>query len=186
MIPIAINPELVRVAVAGNGALALRRLRTLRAAGAKTALLFSPAPTLAEQDEAGPALRRHLPMAADLARLNVLWVVGLPADQAAKLAQAARHKQVLVNVEDVTRLCDFHSVAELRRGALLLTVSTSGAAPGLAAVIRRDLEARYGPEWAERVEDIRRKRRQWQQQAVPIPEAARRINDIVETAGWLK
>lgn len=161
MIPIAINPDLIHVAVAGHGALALRRLRSLRAGGAHKALLFVPMPTASEAQDAGAALRRYLPAPSDLAALNVLWIVGLPVAQAEALAQKARRLKVIVNVEDVTKLCDFHAVAEVRRGALLLTVSTSGAAPGLASVIRRDLEGRYGPEWGGRVDEIRTKRRHW-------------------------
>ncbi|HQU11949.1 MAG: siroheme synthase, partial [Acidiphilium sp. 37-67-22] len=90
-----------------------------------------------------------------------------------------------VNVEDVLPFCDFHSVAEIRRGDLLLTISTAGAAPGLAGVLRRDLETRFGPEWADRVAQIRALRRTWQREGVKMPEAARRIATLVEEEGWL-
>ena len=82
--------------------------------------------------------------------MRALWIVGLPDDEAAALAALARSERVLVNVEDRPALCDFHSVAEVRRGDLLLTVSTGGASPGLAARIRARLAADFGPEWAER------------------------------------
>ncbi|EGO96269.1 Siroheme synthase, partial [Acidiphilium sp. PM] len=45
MIPIALDPRLTSLAVAGNGTLALRRYRALRAAGAEGALLFSDDPS---------------------------------------------------------------------------------------------------------------------------------------------
>ena len=48
----------------------------------------------------------------------------------------------------------FVSPATVRRGDLLLTVSTGGAGPTLAAVLRERLEAEFGPEWAEMVEVI--------------------------------
>ena len=97
---------------------------------------------------AGPALRNFLPGRPDLAALRALWIAGLPDDEAAALAALARSERVLVNVEDRPALCDFHSVAEVRRGDLLLTVSTGGASPGLAARIRARLAADFGPEWA--------------------------------------
>ena len=42
---------------------------------------------------------------------------------------------------------DFVSPSVLRRGDLTLTVSTGGGSPTLAAVVREDLAAQYGPEW---------------------------------------
>lgn len=44
---------------------------------------------------------------------------------------------------------DFVSLAVLRRGDLTLTVSTGGGSPTLAAIVREDLAAHYGPEWEQ-------------------------------------
>ena len=101
-------------------------------------------------------LRRVLPSQPDMAALQVLWIAGLPVDAAAALAALARSERVLVNVEDRPQLCDFHSVAEVRRGDLLLTVSTGGASPGLSARIRARLATEFGPEWGERLALLRR------------------------------
>lgn len=185
MIPVAIDPRHAQLAVAGNGALALRRLRALRAAGAGEALLFADAPAEDLAAEAGRFLRRYLPDAADLAGLHVLWIVDVPEDKAAALAQEARRLRVLVNVEDRPAFCDFHSVAEIRRGDLLLTVSTNGAAPGLAGAIRRNLETCFPPEWEGRVAEVAALRAGWRVQNIPMPEAARRINELVEERCWL-
>jgi precorrin-2 dehydrogenase/sirohydrochlorin ferrochelatase len=174
MIPLALDPKFVRVAVAGNGALALRRLLALRAAGAKEAVLFADAPT--------PDLAAA---AGALADLHVLWIVDVEPARAAELADLARSLRVLVNVEDVPAYCDFHSVAEVRRGDLLLTISTGGAAPGLAGSIRRALENCFGPEWAERVSEIAELRRGWRADGVAMPEAARRIDRLVAARCWL-
>ncbi len=61
---------------------------------------------------------------------------------------------MLVNVEDVLPLCDFHVPAVVRRGDLLLTASTGGAAPGLARALREWLAQNFGPEWTDRLKDI--------------------------------
>jgi precorrin-2 dehydrogenase / sirohydrochlorin ferrochelatase len=42
---------------------------------------------------------------------------------------------------------DFVLPASITRGDLTISVSTSGASPALARVIRQDLEMRYGPEY---------------------------------------
>jgi precorrin-2 dehydrogenase/sirohydrochlorin ferrochelatase len=126
MIPLVFNPVNIRIGLAGAGASAARRLATLRAGGAEPVAVVPEAP--------------------EFAGLKLLYVTGLEPARAEALAVAARAAGVLVNVEDVPALCDFYSVAEVRRGDLLLTVSTSGAAPGLAGVIRRALEGMFpGP-----------------------------------------
>jgi len=185
MIPLALDPRFVKLAVAGNGALALRRLRALRRAGGAEALVFADAPLAELADEAGVYLRRHMPAAADLAGLHALWVVDVAENVGAELAALARGLNVLVNFEDRPEFCDFHSVAEVRRGDLLLTVSTAGAAPGLAGSIRKRLEFCFGPEWDERVAQVKALRGEWRAEGVAMPEAARRIEALVAEGCWL-
>ncbi len=162
MIPLAIDPVAMPIAVAGRGPAVLRRAHALQAGGAADLLLYCDEP-LGIEPEDGVSLLPRLPDRADLAALRVLWVAGLPDPVDAELAVLARSMRVLVNVEDRPGLCDFHSVAEVRRGELLLTVSTGGASPGLAARIRSRLDAEYGPEWADRVALLRRHRAAWRQ-----------------------
>ena len=182
MIPIALDPAALAVAVVGRGALALRRFRALRAAGAAAVLLFSDRPDAELAAAAGEFWRDALPKPDDLAALNALWIVGLPDDAAEQLAALARSHRVLVNVEDRPELCDFHSVAEVRRGDLLLTVSTGGASPGLAARIRARLAAEYGPEWADRLNLLRGRRAAWRQDGSDV----KALTDALLGAnGWL-
>ena len=68
---------------------------------------------------------------------------------------------VLVNVEDVLPLCDFHVPAIVRRGDLLLTASTGGQAPGLARPLRESLAEQFGPEWTGRLKDLGLARAKW-------------------------
>ena len=46
---------------------------------------------------------------------------------AAGMAARCRALGRLVNVEDVKPLCDFHTPSQVRRGDLLLSISTGGA-----------------------------------------------------------
>jgi precorrin-2 dehydrogenase/sirohydrochlorin ferrochelatase len=183
MIPISLDPAALRLALAGRGAPARRRLDALRGAGARDLLWFCDAAGEAGPAD-GPALPR-LPDAVDLAGLHLLWITGLPPAEAAALAARARAARVLVNVEDERGLCDFHSVAELRRGALLFTVSTAGLSPGLAGLIRADLARRYGPEWAGRLARLARLRARWRRLGLGIGEMAARTRDLVARRGWL-
>lgn len=186
MIPIALDPAAVAVAVAGRGTPALARLQALREGGAEQAILYSDRPSAAVAARAGTSLRPYLPDAAALDALRLLWVAGLPDPEAGALAEAARRARVLVNVEDRPELCDFHNVAAIRRGDLLLTVSTGGKSPGLAARIRARLGVEFGPEWAERLAAIGRDRTHWRRQGRAVPELARLTNDTIDRAGWLE
>jgi precorrin-2 dehydrogenase/sirohydrochlorin ferrochelatase len=180
MIPLTLNPDLTRIGLAGAGAPALRRLAALRAAGAEPVIFAADAALAAE-----PGALPFPPDATALAGLHVLYIAGLEAALYVPLAEAARESKKLVNVEDVPEFCDFHAVAEIRRGDLLLTVSTGGASPGLAGVIRRALEACFAPEWAGRVEEIAALRRGWRAEGVPMAEAAKRISAVVQERCWL-
>ncbi len=185
MIPLALDPKFVHVAVAGNGNLALRRLRALRAAGASEVLLFADAPSAELLAEAGLYRLPEMPNDADLADLHALWIVDVAQDVAEDIAARARALRVLVNVEDQPDHCDFHSVAEVRRGDLLLTISTNGAAPGLAGSIRRNLEHCFTPDWADRVCEIATLRADWRAKGLGMAEAAKRIDMLVAERGWL-
>jgi precorrin-2 dehydrogenase / sirohydrochlorin ferrochelatase len=182
MIPIALDAASLPLAVAGRGPTALGRLLALRAGEARDLLLFSDQPDHELVRVAGSALRRFLPGRGELAGLRALWITGLPDDLADELAGLARSERVLVNVEDRPALCDFHSVAAVRRGGLLLTVSTGGASPGLAARIRARLEAEYGPEWADRLALLRRRRAAWRRDGRDVGALT---DALLHANGWL-
>src|SRR5690242_10114553 len=181
MIPIALDPGALAMAVAGRGQAAIRRFLALRDGGAQDLLLFCDQ---SEGLQGAPedSLRHFLPCQADMAALQVLWIAGISTQLAAKLVALARLERVLVNVEDRPELCDFHSVAEVRRGDLLLTVSTGGASPGLSARIRARLAVQFGQEWAERLALLRDRRTAWRRQGRDV--AAETVA-LLQASGWL-
>ena len=62
-----------------------------------------------------------------------------PADRAA-IAREARRRGALVNVMDDVPNCDWAAPSVVRRGDLLLAISTGGRSPALAKKIREELE----------------------------------------------
>jgi precorrin-2 dehydrogenase/sirohydrochlorin ferrochelatase len=76
------------------------------------------------------------------------------------ISQAARDRGVLVNVMDDVSNCDFAAPAIVRRGDLVLAISTGGASPAVARKVREDLERRFGTEWAETLTVIAEVRRE--------------------------
>ena len=186
MIPLIVDPARVPIALVGRGRAAERRLGLLREAGAEDIEVFSDAPSAGLAASAGERLRRRLPDRDELARTALLWIVDLPIAEAAPLARRARATGCLVNVEDVTAACDFHNPAQVRRGDLLLTVSTGGKSPGLAARIRRELARSFGPEWAGRLNRIAAKRAAWRRPGRPLHELARLTNSAIDENGWFR
>jgi len=185
MIPIVVDPEVTPLALVGRGEVACRRLEALLAGGADQVAVFSDRPSSELGELAGERLRRRLPSADELAQARLLWVSDLPLDQAVPLAALARALGVLVNVEDVRAWCDFHNPSIVRRGDLLLTVSTGGKSPGLAARIRRQLAESFGPEWALRVDQLGSRRAGWRRQRRPLAELARLTEALIDRRGWL-
>ncbi|MFQ5783542.1 MAG: bifunctional precorrin-2 dehydrogenase/sirohydrochlorin ferrochelatase [Alphaproteobacteria bacterium] len=185
MFPVSLDLGRVAVALAGAGAPLHRRLAALDAAGARRLRVFSPTPDAALAAAAGVRLECRLPDPADLAGVGLLLVAGLDDAAAAQLAATARAAGVLVNVEDRRAWCDFHLPAVMRRGALTLAISTDGRSPGLAARIKRYLEAAFGPEWGARTDEAAAQRGAWRAAGADGATVARLTDALVERRGWL-
>ena len=167
MLPLILNPINLRAGLAGRGAERDRRAALLAEAGVEARLL---------PDTVSDAI---------LAPLQVLFVAGLPEGEARELALRARALGVLVNVEDVLPLCDFHVPAVVRRGDMLLTASTGGQVPGLARALRESLADQFGSEWTERLKDLGMARAKWRAQGLSPREVSHNVRDMISRMGWL-
>jgi precorrin-2 dehydrogenase/sirohydrochlorin ferrochelatase len=185
MIPVSLDPRALTIALAGHGTAALRRWHLLREGGAASAICYADEPDPRLEAEAASRYRLGLPDDAALAAIDVLWVVGIPDQEAGLLAARARRHKVLVNVEDRREHCFFHNTAELRRGSLLLAISTGGRSPGLAQRIRAHLAQEFGPEWAERLQTLGDQRDAWRQGGDDLPTLAAKTETYVKQNGWL-
>ena len=54
----------------------------------------------------------------------------------------------LVNVVDVPAECNFIAPSVVRRGQLLIAISTGGASPAFSRALRKELQVLYGPEFS--------------------------------------
>jgi precorrin-2 dehydrogenase/sirohydrochlorin ferrochelatase len=155
---------MIRIGLIGSGDAHARRLSLLVGAGVEPV---------------------HLAPHDPLNGLSVLFVAGLEPDASADLAKRARAAGILVNVEDVPELCDFHIPAIVRRGDLLLTVSTRGRSPALARRLREELETQFGPEWSERLEELGALRDRLRADGLRFGELSEQIHAVIDTKGWL-
>lgn len=185
MVPIVLDPRSVRMILVGNGSATVRRLEWLAEGGATDCPVFSASPTDALVAAAGDRLRQRLPGDEELADAQLVWIVDLAAAEAADLAAAARRWDAMVNVEDRLGDCDFHNPAVVRRGDLLVGVSTGGRCPGLASLLRRRIGEILTPGWGQRLEEIEVQRLLWRAQGLGFAAIAERIEAYVDSRGWL-
>jgi precorrin-2 dehydrogenase/sirohydrochlorin ferrochelatase len=185
MLPIALDLARLPVALVGAGAGAVRRLALLDQAGAPEIVVFAAAPDAALEAAAGERLRRRLPGRDDLADRAVLLVCDLPRQQAARLAADGRALKLLVNVEDDTALCDFHMPAIVRRGDLVLAISTGGRSPGLARALKQGLERLLDARWAERLQRLARRRARWRAGGRSARAVSGLTRRLIDHEGWL-
>jgi precorrin-2 dehydrogenase / sirohydrochlorin ferrochelatase len=164
VLPIVLSPKPGSVGLAGAGATLESRRQWLTAAGTSP-LLIRP------EDE--------------LRGLKLLFITGLAKADAELLADRARLAGVLVNVEDEPSLCDFHVPALVRRGDLVISVSTGGRAPGLAKLLREWLDARFGPEWAGYLDQASDARQAWRAEGARFAELSNRTRRLVAQRNWL-
>lgn len=138
-----------KAVVFGGDAVAAEKARSLRVCGARvTVVSAEPGDELVSMITAGEVSwigREYAP--GDLAGARVA-VSALPdADANAAIAREAAGTGALFNAVDMPALCEFMYPAVVRRGDLVLTVATSGRAPGVSSLLRRRLEAEFGPEY---------------------------------------
>ncbi len=138
-------------------------------------------------EAAGLALTLHAtpPDEGALEAARLVFGAGLDAAEGEALAAAARARRIPVNIEDVPHLCDVHVPALVRRGDLLLTVSTGGGAPAMAAALRAWLDQRFGPEWEAHLEALAEQRLALRSAGASPPEVMRALNARIGEAAWL-
>ena len=185
MFPIVLDLSQARVALVGNGKAALRRLALLDDDAARHVAVYAddPLPDLARQ--AGSRLRRAMPSAAELAGVQIVFAVDLAAQRLAELSATARAVGALVNIEDRPELSSFHSPALLRRGDLLIAVSTNGHSPGLARRVKRFLADLFGVEWQGRLDALAALRQGWREAGAGPAELPRWTDEWIDRNHWL-
>ena len=152
--PIALDLAGRRALVVGANAVAQGKVEGLLDAGATVKVVADgPAARLAalEGDERVTVAWRAF-RARDLSGAFVCVASSEDPAERAFIHAEAKRRGVLVNVMDDPPHCDFAAPAVVRRGDLVIAVSTGGRSPALARRLREELEGRFGKEWKEIVE----------------------------------
>jgi uroporphyrin-III C-methyltransferase/precorrin-2 dehydrogenase/sirohydrochlorin ferrochelatase len=141
-----------RTVVIGEDAVRDGKVEGLLAAGADRILVLASGPSgrldeLAEVE--GVTVERRTWRPSDLDGAFLCVAAGRDPAERTTIAREARAHGVLVNVMDDIPNCDWATPAVLRRGELVLAISTGGASPALAKQLRLRLSTMFGEEWSE-------------------------------------
>ena len=158
------------VLVVGGGAVAERKVEGLRAACASITVV-SPrvSARLAKMAEDGDIrVRRRAYRRSDLRGVAIVFAATDDRNLNAAVAADARRRRIWVNAADDPDHCDFILPSVLRRGSLLVSVTTGGRSPALARIVREELERLLGSDYAlltDLAGDVRRELRTRGEQA---------------------
>ena len=151
--------------VVGGGPVAERKAAGLLAAGARVTVV-SPSlttPLLALAGEARVHWKPREYASGDAAGFTLVMVAAAEPGVAEAVSSECQERGILVNCADDPARCDFILPAVFRRGLLTVAVSTGGASPTMARLVRDLLDARL-PDGAaaltDVVADVRRSLRQ--------------------------
>lgn len=149
--PAYLNIKGKRCLVAGGGEVAERKVNSLLKCGAEVSVV-------------SPDLTRRLKELNSKGKIKLLkgefkekylkdifLVIGATdnSDVNFKVYESANKKNILVNIADSPELCNFIVPSVVERGNLTIAISTGGKSPALAKKLRKEIEDRYGFEYAK-------------------------------------
>jgi siroheme synthase-like protein len=134
----------------GDGAVTAAKRRLLDAAGADVRTVAASA--FCEED------------------LDEAWLVVTTCDAEvnARVARAAESRRVFVNAADDPAHASAYLSGVVERGGVTVAISTEGAAPGLTGLLREALDDLLPQDAGRWLEEARRRRAEWQRDAVPL------------------
>ena len=158
MYPVCLDISDKLCVVVGGGRVAERKVLGLLAAGAQV-LVISPELTdslagMAENSSIEWLARAY--QQGDLAGAVLVFAATDSREVQEAVVLEATRGDLLVNVIDEPEKCTFQVPAVVRRGDLILAVSTGGRSPAVAAMVRRRLAEDFGEEYGLLLELISR------------------------------
>ena len=170
-----------RVVVVGGGPVAASKLSSLQAAGADVTVV---APEICDAIRTAGVAIRQKPFAPS--DLDDAWfvVAAAPPDVNRRVAEEAKHRQVFVNAVDDPANASVYLGGVVRRDGVTLAISTDGAAPALAGLLREALDFMLPDDlgtWNARARELRAS---WRARGVPMearrPELLEALNALYD------
>jgi precorrin-2 dehydrogenase/sirohydrochlorin ferrochelatase len=184
LFPIFLKLEGRRCVVIGAGAVGTQKIAGLLEAGADV-VVVDPSPAVSFREHFASRVtwqkRNYVPSDLDAAYL----VIVATSDEALnwQIYDEAQRRGILANVVDVPPLCDFYYPAVVRRGALIVAVSSQGESPHLAQRVRDEISEALPEELSSAVDRIGEERRRILREHQPGPERLQLLRDLVYPRG---
>ncbi|MDA8096586.1 MAG: bifunctional precorrin-2 dehydrogenase/sirohydrochlorin ferrochelatase [Desulforudis sp.] len=154
--PVALKLDGQLGVVVGGGTVALRKVCSLLEAGARVRLI-SPDLTGELEEMRTQGLIEVILRPYHFGDVEGAFLVISATNDPAVNREVARDctaRQILINSVDDPENCTFYVPATVRRGDLVIAISTGGQSPMLARKIRQRLERLYGPLYGRYLELI--------------------------------
>ena len=181
LLPIFLRLAGRKVLLVGGGRVAASKLQQLLTAGADIRVV---APEVDASIEHVDVQIERRPF--EEADLDGVWLVVAAAtpDANRAVAAAAESRQVFVNAVDDPPNASAFLGGVVRRGGVTIAISTAGAAPALAGLLRQALDALLPRDLALWLDESRRQRVRWRRDGVPMerrrPLLLEALNDLYE------
>jgi siroheme synthase-like protein len=159
-----------RCVVIGGGTVGQRKVEGLLESGANVAVI-SPRLTEGLERLVREGVVQHIAreyQTGDLVDIDLAFATTDDGALNARIYGDARDNGVWINAADDPSHCDFILPAVIRRGDLIVGVSTGGASPALARAIREDLEEYLTDDFERIVRVAAEVRRELRQRSVQV------------------
>jgi len=181
--PIFLQLEGMTALVVGGGGVARRKVETLLGFGAKVSIVARElAPELNRLIHDGEI--RFLGEEMEDRFFDDVSLVIAATDDAGlnhRVSEGARTRGLLINAVDQPADCTFIVPSIVRKGDLMIAISTSGKSPALSKKIRKGLEAQFGDEYADFLRLMGDLRRGLLAMGLPQKENSRIFHEIVDS-----
>jgi precorrin-2 dehydrogenase / sirohydrochlorin ferrochelatase len=181
--PIFLQLEGMAGLVVGGGGVARRKVETLLAFGAKVSIVSRElAPELNRLIENGKIQFLGEEM-EDRFFDDVSLVIAATDDMEFnhRVSEGARSRGLLINAVDQPADCTFIVPSIVRKGDLMIAISTSGKSPALSKKIRKRLETQFGDEYADFLNLMGDLRKRLLAKGLPQEENSRIFHEMVES-----
>lgn len=151
--PINLNISGQLCVVIGGGGVATRKINSLLLCNARIRVI-SPEISSAVQEFINTNNLEWIPrtyMTGDLRGAALAFALTDHPEVQHQITTEAKELGIPINIADNPETCTFQIPATVRQGELLISISTGGGSPALAASIRKELEQHYGPEYGDLV-----------------------------------